>query len=366
MANESLVDRQILPEAIIGAKISATETASTLRRFFTSQHVADLRWIVIWTIFFFILYCCLMWWLYANSPSIPAGSISNSHILGHMHEVLGNNSSFLVDYIGPAIGFGGLIIGWAYQSASARLGIVDLFASEIGTLCRVGTIFDVASRYTALYERRPINSTRGSQLEGSSANFVSQEEYFPVFANNSGALQALGAPVIAHITEFYTYMKAIRDERRRMAGSSSTTPADNENVTAGVAWQASTINVIYMLFLAYESGRNALRELIEVRSIQTDLAISTLFTELTCYATLLTHFSNARSSSQVLPGEKRLAPPEQDFRYARLLLRREVYAREVKRICELVEKERGAREKYWARLRGSLPELIYRWRQVPQ
>ncbi|HXQ41127.1 MAG TPA: hypothetical protein VN821_07665 [Candidatus Udaeobacter sp.] len=182
-----------------------------------------------------------------------------------MPEIFGNNQGFLVDYIGPAFGFGGLIIGWAYQSASARLGIVDLFASEISTLCRVGTIFDVASRYTALYEGPSIKPVRGAQLEGSSTNFVSQEEYFPVFANNSGALQALGAPVIAHITEFYTYMKAIRDDRRRMAGTSSQTPADEENATVDAARKASAINVIYMLFLAYESGRNALGELIELR-----------------------------------------------------------------------------------------------------
>jgi len=49
-----------------------------------------------------------------------------------------------------------------------------------------------------------------------------------------------------------------------------------------------------------------------------------------------------------------------------LLLRRKVYAREVERICQLVQKDHGAEENYWERLRRLLPELTYRWQQVPQ
>jgi len=71
-------------------------------------------------------------------------------------------------------------MGWAYQSASKRLGIVDLFACEIGTLCRVGTIFDIGKRYVDAYFAAP------SDKPPSCASFVSKEEYFPVFASIRG------------------------------------------------------------------------------------------------------------------------------------------------------------------------------------
>src|SRR5262249_20380847 len=119
--------------------------------------------------------------------------------------------SFLFKYIGLALPICGLIMGWAYQSASKRLGIVDLFACEIGTLCRVGTIFDIGRRYVEEYDRRL------SQKTSSSGSFVSKEEYFPVFDNNSRDLQLLEASVVNHITEFYTYMKVARDAQRRLA-----------------------------------------------------------------------------------------------------------------------------------------------------
>jgi hypothetical protein len=41
---------------------------------------------------------------------------------------------------------GGPILGWTYQTGSKRLGIVDLFACEIVTLCRVGAIVDFVPR----------------------------------------------------------------------------------------------------------------------------------------------------------------------------------------------------------------------------
>jgi hypothetical protein len=59
-----------------------------------------------------------------------------------------------VTLIGPAVGVAGVIISWAYKSASIRLGIVDLFGCEIATLCRVGTIFDVGTHYIRAYEGR--------------------------------------------------------------------------------------------------------------------------------------------------------------------------------------------------------------------
>ena len=45
----------------------------------------------------------------------------------------------------PVVGVVGAVIAWAYQSGSARLGVIDLFACEISTLCRVATVVDTAA-----------------------------------------------------------------------------------------------------------------------------------------------------------------------------------------------------------------------------
>jgi len=50
---------------------------------------------------------------------------------------------------------------WCYQSASVRLGAVDLFACEIATICRVITVTETASHLsdctTAHHPRRQLN-----------------------------------------------------------------------------------------------------------------------------------------------------------------------------------------------------------------
>jgi hypothetical protein len=112
----------------------------------------------------------------------------------------------LITYIGPALTIYGAVLAWAYLSASSRLGVVDLFACEIITLCRVGLTFDIAKYYVEQYK-----------TPGATAAFVSEEDYFPVFDNNSRDLQLLESSIVNNITAFYTYMKATRDSLRKLA-----------------------------------------------------------------------------------------------------------------------------------------------------
>jgi hypothetical protein len=58
----------------------------------------------------------------------------------------------IVTTIGTLVGVGAVVVAWVYRTASVRLGVVDLFASEITTLCRVGKIVDVAQRSVAAFE----------------------------------------------------------------------------------------------------------------------------------------------------------------------------------------------------------------------
>jgi hypothetical protein len=145
----------------------------------------------------------------------------------------------------------GAAVAWAYQTASARLGVVDLFACEISTLCRVGTLFDIGKRYVEQYDTPPPEK-RGAndKRPAGSASFVSQEDYFPVFSNNARDLQVLEASVVNNITAFYTYMKAMRDSLRKLAEIEPPRAATPKMETPHAKteldpWHAAITNVIY-------------------------------------------------------------------------------------------------------------------------
>jgi hypothetical protein len=134
------------------AELTEAESASTLFRFFRSQHVRDLKLIFTAALFVFLSHLAIV-------LLVGVGTAVHSMFLPDRPPGLGNQIfaalaeffSFIIRYIGPGIPIYGAIIGWAYLSASSRLGVVDLFASEIGTLCRVGTIFDIGARWVDAY-----------------------------------------------------------------------------------------------------------------------------------------------------------------------------------------------------------------------
>jgi hypothetical protein len=191
------------------ADLSAAESASTLFRFFRSKHVRDLKLICAVALSVLLLHILLVlvfggvnWGpASATAPKLLVVLGSGQVVMPPPTEVPGFLDSasaffsFLIQYVGPAVPIYGLILGWAYQSASKRLGIVDLFACEIGTLCRVGTIFDVAKRYVDGYDAHLPEKGEWP----ASGKFVSQEEYFPVFDTNSRDLQLLEASVVENI-----------------------------------------------------------------------------------------------------------------------------------------------------------------------
>jgi hypothetical protein len=245
--------------------------------------------------------------------------------------------------MGPGVPIYGVIVGWAYQTASTRLGIVDLFACEISTLCRVGTIFDVGKRYVGSYNAGPA----AARASSASDKFVSQEEYFPVFQSNSRDLQQLEASVVNKITEFYTYMKATRDSLRKLAEMPAPPAA-----TAGAAveatgepdpWHDAMLNVIYLLYLGYESARAAVKDLIEFQPARAERSIVILLTELKCYAFLRKHFA-----------------PD-DLRCRRLHLREDVYRKEVRELYDEVKASGENPDEQWVQARETIPELKSRY-----
>ena len=302
------------------ADLSAEESASTLFRFFRSRHVRDLK-----LIFTAALFLCL-----SHIALVLLIDIIQA-ARGHFSEFL----SFFFTWVGPGMPIYGVIMGWAYQSASKRLGIVDLFACEIGTLCRVGTIFDMGKRYVDAYFAPPSGAT-------SFGSFVSKEEYFPVFTSNSRDLELLEESVVNSITEFYTYMKALRDSLRRLAEihpPQVTRPAvDGLNVQT--PWHLAMLNVIYLTYLGYESARKAIRGLVEYQPARAERLIVILLTELECYAFLRTRFET------------------EDLRGRRLQLREPEYRKEaIGLYAEVMLRAHATHATEWLQARETIPAL---------
>jgi hypothetical protein len=311
------------------SQLTEEEAASTLFRFFRSRHVVDLRLIVVTILGLLAVYLII----------IAIGALVQYY--DHPED---SHAELLVRLIGPAVGIAGLIVSWAYKSASTRLGIIDLFGCEIGTLCRVGTIFDIGTRYVSAYDGPAGVKDDGAKKRDAPEKYTSQEDYFPIFDQNSKDLQLLEALVVCHITAFYTFMKATRDTQRQLA----TLPSPNEmhlpegaDPGAQTPWHATLLDVVYMIFLGYEAGRQAIDQLIEFEPAAAENTIVILITELTCYGLLLRKLKDDR------------------LRYPRLKLRQEQYRDLTPRLYREIEAHRE--NEYWRPACELLPQLKERY-----
>ena len=299
-------------------------STDTVDRLFESQHVSDLRLIaavalivVGWAGFFSALFAVDGAFVLARSgPELHGTPLAADLIITAVRDFL--------ELFAPVLAVFGGMMAWAYQVGSARLGVVDLFACEIDTLCRMTTVTDMVGRQVALFNSGPPvrpGGRHGSILPLS--QFVSQENYFPVFDNNSRDLQSLEARVVINITAFYTYMKAVRDCLRKLAdvkplAVESHQPVD-EAAMAG-PWHDSLRNMLYMLYLALESARKAINDLVEYEPEQAERTMVVLISELKAYRFLCGQYVNP-----------------QEMRHQRLKLRAADYVVLVRGLHTLVE-----------------------------
>ena len=229
-------------------------------------------------------------------------------------------------FFGPTLGAFGAIVAWAYQTGSGRLGVVDLFACEISTLCRVTTVLDAV---TSMIKRLDDSATcRAAPAAGrgraSRPGVQLAEQYFPVFECGTKDLQSLEARVVVNITAFYTYMKTVRDSMRG---------------------HSPVHDVIYLLYLALESGRRAVEDLVEFEPEQAERMIVVLISELKAYGFLRAHFTR-----------------EDDTRYKRLRMREPEYRNLVFRLTDVVkEGKRGVKSAQWEPAALLLPEVRKRY-----
>ena len=296
------------------ARLTRDKHASTFIRLAESQHVADLQ---------------LIFW---SSLALMAGGsafVAAWHQWVDAGQVIGSGA-----LIAAIVGTGCGVLVWAYQTGSARLGIVDLFGCEISTICRVVAIADAAAHYTALYREPPAQSI----------NFSSQEHYTPVFDNNSKDLEVLEARTVERITEFYTYLKAMRDYLRLLGGIANP-QEDSER------WRTTMRSVIYMLFLMLESARGSVDRLIEFEPERVQNTITILLSELVAYGALLDAFE-AEGATR----------PSHDARIERLRSRKDGYEELVPRLYARISSMRD--EKDWEHALALIGELDQRYFDV--
>jgi hypothetical protein len=303
----------------IARRLKTGDPAATVDRLFSSHHVGDLQLIiavgvaaVLLVLFFGIL-------LAFESEVVNQWSAIKDHhsswIFVHVGFVA--MGKFLTVFA-PVLAAFAAVLAWCYQAGSARLGVVDLFACEISTLCRVATVVDSVKRYVDRYNRGPPAQPAAGPAPSPAHQFTSQESYFPVFEGNTRDLQTLEARVVINITAFYTYMKAVRDSLRALSAI-----AAQPNPSAA-AWRETTRDVIYMLYLGLESARHAIDDLVEFEPEKAERTVVILISELEAYGFLRSQFTG-----------------EQDMHYQRLKLRETDYRHEIPMLRASVKKGRA-------------------------
>jgi hypothetical protein len=323
-----------LPSRII-RDLRRGDESSTFVRLGKSQHVADLR-LIFWVTIALMVGASALALAFeferdviTNWPKDPA--LRNGWFWARMALSAVGNSGVFIGAVG-SLGCG--VLTWTYQTGSARLGVVDLFACEIATLCRVSTIVDMVKHFTDAFstEAGAQASADGDHASGT-GRFTSQESYFSVFDATIRDLQSLEAGVVKNVTAFYTYMKVMRDYLRKFGDLPQTHDA---------VWRQALCNVIYMQFLGFESARLAILDLVEFEPRQAEDLISILLSELPAYRFLLDHFG-------------------EDFRRRRLVLREPDYKRDVPCLYRTVM---SATDKRWQKARDTAAELAERYQAV--
>ena len=274
------------------------DPTDTVDRLFDSRHVNDLRLIAA-AAFFIVIVVFAIASIYAVSFCL--GDWATKQFANNYKAITyiaDNGGTHFVGVFGPTLALFGVILSWAYQKGSNRLGIVDLFACEIDTLCRVTTVIEMVKNLTS--------NPKDSAIP---QHFTSEENYFPILDGNTHDLQSLEANVVINITAFYTFMKTVRDSFRKGADIQD---ADQR--------KESLKALVYMLYLALESGRKAMDDLVEFEPTHTERTMVILISELKAYEFLRMSYQN-----------------EDEMHYNRLILRGPGYVRLVGALDNLLD-----------------------------
>jgi hypothetical protein len=335
--------------------LSTGDDEATVDRMFASRHVADLRLIIAGALLGALLALVIGLPLAAFQQAVTDWSDVRPYMEGTrsgdwfwVRFWISVAVSFFT-FFAPLLALVGGVIAWAYQVGSARLGVVDLFACEISTLCRVLAALDSVRARVEAFGQGPAASSVLIPAPGlvqsldpvtirppaePTQPFTSQEDYFPVFTANNHDLQTLEASTVITITEFYTYMKAARDGMRALADvapdADDLAPPPPQGPAPG-PWRGGQRNILYMLFLGMEAARHAIGHLVEFEPEKAERTIVGLLSELEAYRFLCFQYTDPKDVHR-----RRIVLREDDYRHVVPGLRRAV---EAERRAEVIPDE---------------------------
>jgi hypothetical protein len=325
--------------------------ALTFPRLCTSRHLGDLQWLAVMIIVIGLLGLANVaehwawkvlhyWW--------AAKPLDGWRALQPVQYLLGSKTDRLHVHVSAELGTALLgaelgALSFLYQTASRRIGTVDLFASEISVLCRIFVVADFATtsvaRAVALQAAgggdaaapTPTPAKDGGPPEA--ARFSSEEQYTPAYDNHLAELTPLDVDVIIHVTEFYFYRKVMVDCLRALPNTPRETAAQ------------VMLQMLYMQFLMYESARMAVGDLVEFEPRKSESLVSILCSELVIFGYLYHQFGV-------------------DYRGQRLHLRRDDYRGVVIDLLEGILE--GGRHPLWLKARTTGAELLWRYQAMCQ
>lgn len=300
-------------------RLREDDAGVTMSRLLTSRHIADLQLLAFVVVFAFLGFSLVAMAMGYWQLRFLQYSDQWKPLYAHHDQwwfwpvVFGDVVARCIPFVGAALTVGAGILAWCYRTGSERLGIVDLFACEITTLCRVCTIVDLTRTSVDAFEGKSTLTNR----------FDSAESNTPVFDACAKDLRVLCFNVITNITEFYTYWNSMRSMLRVLAAAPTGVESETLNTPGKFSLGAVdggrrpvVRDAVYMQFLAFESARNVVNDLIEFEPEQVANTITILLSELVAYEFLLEQFK---------------AP---DARQARLALRFEDYRKIVERLSQ--------------------------------
>lgn len=266
-------------------------------RLCTSKHLGDFQFLGCCAMALGIVGICLL-------VGVHAGQWSFASLMD------GSEHSSKVTVAFALLATAATMASWVYQSANRRIGTIDLFACEIGSICRVCLVTDFAEKSVLLHK------ALGEEGDRKPTTVDVKESYTPIYDKGASDLQSLENESVTAITAFYTYRKTMMDYLRLAYAA-----------TTGAAAQQLYEQMIYMQFLMYENARIAVQELTEFEPERALNLVTIFCSELPLFVFLLDKY---RRNS------------ESDFKYQRLLLRIQHYHH---RVQELLSKmDRVSRE----------------------
>jgi hypothetical protein len=181
------------------------------------------------------------------------------------------------------------VIAWAYQAGNVRLGVVDLLASEIFTLCKVAFVGRLVPRLVEWEQTQ----------KAPTYPLVPQQDYMVVFNTNTKDLEVLDGDVVNFVTAAYVYCKLFRDRiailysasRQNNAShcldANAAVPDMRTDGQQSLREPNALLDTVFMAFVTFESAREALRVAVDDPDRRDECVLFGLISELEAYSRLI-------------------------------------------------------------------------------